>query len=55
MLEFEWKFISDFLFLCFVGISGNVGTVASQNVKANPNPKMKWVSDERALAGVHFS
>ncbi len=23
--------------------------------KANPNPKMKWVSDERALAGVHFS
>ncbi len=23
-------------------------------VKANPNPKMKWVSDERALAGVHF-
>ncbi len=20
-------------------------------VKANPNPKMKWVSDERALAG----
>ncbi len=24
-------------------------------LKATPNPKMKWVSDERALAGVHFS
>ncbi len=24
-------------------------------IKANQNPKMKWVSDERALAGVHFS
>ncbi len=24
-------------------------------LKANQNPKMKWVSDERALAGVHFS
>ncbi len=24
-------------------------------VKANPNPKMKRVSDETALAGVHFS
>ncbi len=24
-------------------------------LKATQNPKMKWVSDERALAGVHFS
>ncbi len=24
-------------------------------LKANQNPKMKWVSDERASAGVHFS
>ncbi len=29
--------------------------VVSSLLKANPNPKMKWVSDERALAGVHFS
>ncbi len=31
------------------------GDFITFSLKAIPNPKMKWVSDERALAGVHFS
>ncbi len=34
---------------------GKPNELRKQHIKANPNPKMKWVSDERALAGVHFS
>ncbi len=36
-------------------IEEGMGSKTNFDVKANPNPKMMWVSDERALAGVHFS
>ncbi len=43
----------DFL-VAFKKIVGT-GDNSSAGVKGTRNPKMKWVSDERALAGVHFS